>query len=55
MVNIREFLEYNQEVRSRYFEALAKLSSEEFMKNSEAIFHSIRNILILTLNAIDSG
>jgi len=40
-------------VRHRYFEALAKLSWDEFVKNREASFHSFRNIFIHTLGAID--
>lgn len=40
-------------MRHRYFEALAKLSWDEFVKNREASFHSFRNIFIHTLGAID--
>lgn len=53
MVDVRQLLEYNENVRHRYFEALAKLSWEEFVKNREASFHSLRNIFIHTLEAID--
>jgi uncharacterized damage-inducible protein DinB len=53
MVDVRELLKCNQEVRHRYFEVFTKLSWEEFMKNREASFHSIRNIFIHTLNAVD--
>jgi uncharacterized damage-inducible protein DinB len=53
MVEVRQLLEYNDKVRRKYFEALAKLSWEEFVKNREASFHSLRNIFIHTLGAID--
>jgi uncharacterized damage-inducible protein DinB len=53
MVDVIELLKYNQEVRHRYLETLTKLPWEEFTKNREASFHSIRNIFIHTLNALD--
>jgi uncharacterized damage-inducible protein DinB len=53
MVDIRELLNYNEEVRHRYFEALAKLPWDELIKNREASFHSLRNIFIHILGAID--
>ncbi len=53
MVEVKELLEYNEKVRHRYFEALAKLSWEEFVENREASFHSFRNIFLHTLGAID--
>lgn len=53
MVDVRQLLEYNEEVRRRYFEALAKLPWEEFTANREASFHSLRNIFIHTLGAVD--
>jgi uncharacterized damage-inducible protein DinB len=53
MVEVRKLLEYNEKVRHRYFEALAKLTWEEFVENREASFHSFRNIFIHTLGAID--
>jgi len=53
MVEIRKLLEYNENVRHRYFEALAKLPWDEFVKNREASFHSLRNIFIHTLGATD--
>lgn len=53
VVEVRQLLEYNEKVRHRYFEALAKLSWDEFVKNREASFHSLRNIFIHTLGAID--
>jgi uncharacterized damage-inducible protein DinB len=53
MVDVRKLLEYNESMRHRYFENLTRLSWEEFTKNREASFHSIRNIFIHTLNAVD--
>ena len=53
MVDIKELLEYNEGVRHRYFEKLAKMSWTEFSKNKEASFHSMKNIFIHTLGAVD--
>lgn len=53
LVDIRRLLEYNEKVRHRYFEALAKLTWREFVKNREASFHSLKNIFVHTLNAVD--
>ena len=53
MVDVRELFEYNREVRHRYFDALAKLPRNELVRNREASFHSIRNIFVHTLSAID--
>jgi uncharacterized damage-inducible protein DinB len=53
MVDVRELIEYNESVRQKYFRKLSRLSWEEFTKNREASFHSIRNIFIHTLGAID--
>jgi len=53
MVDVRKLIEYNEEVRHRYFDALAKLPWDELIKNREASFHSLRNIFIHTLGAID--
>ncbi len=53
MVDVQKLLEYNEIVRHRYFEKLTRLSWEEFTKNREASFHSIRNIFVHTLGAID--
>jgi uncharacterized damage-inducible protein DinB len=53
MVEVKQLLEYNEKVRHRYFEALAKLPWDEFVKNREASFHSLRNIFIHTLGATD--
>jgi uncharacterized damage-inducible protein DinB len=53
MVKIGELLRYNERVRREYFESLKKLSWDEFTKNREASFHSIRNVFIHTLNAVD--
>jgi uncharacterized damage-inducible protein DinB len=54
MVDVRKLLKYNESVRHRYFRKLARLSWEEFTKNREASFYSIRNIFIHTLGAIDN-
>jgi uncharacterized damage-inducible protein DinB len=53
MVEVKQLLEYNEKVRHRYFEALAKLPWDEFVKNREASYNSLRNIFIHTLDAID--
>ena len=53
MVDVRKLLEYNENVRHRYFETLTRLSWGEFTENREASFHSIRNIFVHTLSAID--
>jgi len=53
MVDVKELIEYNHEVRRRYFTALAKLPWEEFVKNREASWHSLRDIFIHTLHAVD--
>jgi len=53
MVDIRDLLAYNDVERRAFFKAFAKLSWEEFIKNREASFLSIRNIFIHTLNATD--
>jgi len=53
MVDVRELLEYNHIVRHRYFESFVRLSWDEFTKNREASFNSIRNIFVHTLGAID--
>lgn len=53
MVDIRALLEYNERIRRSYFDALCKLPWEEFTCNREASFHSMRNIFVHTLRAID--
>lgn len=53
MVDMKNLLEYNEEVRHRYFDALTKLPWDELVENREASFHSLRNIFIHTLGAID--
>lgn len=53
MVEIKELLEYSEQVRHRYFEALTKIPWTEFVKNREASFHSLRNIFIHMFGAID--
>jgi uncharacterized damage-inducible protein DinB len=53
IVAIKELLEYNETIRHRYFESIAKLSWDEFTKERGASFSSIRNIFVHTLGAID--
>ncbi|MCJ7469617.1 DinB family protein [Candidatus Bathyarchaeota archaeon] len=53
MVDVKSLLKYNESVRHRYFESLARLSWTEFTKNREASFNSFRNIFIHTLEAMD--
>jgi len=53
MVDVKALIEYNEEVRNRYFDSLRKLPWTEFAKNREASWHSMRNIFIHTLGAID--
>jgi uncharacterized damage-inducible protein DinB len=53
MVDIKELLEYNRQVRQRYLQALARIPWDELIRNREASFNSIRNIFIHTLKAID--
>jgi len=53
MVDIKKLLEYNETLRHRYFETFKKLPWREFTKNREASFHSMRNIFVHTLGAID--
>lgn len=53
MVDVKALIEYNEEVRHRYFDSLRKLPWAEFVKNREASWHSMRNIFIHTLGAVD--
>ncbi len=53
MVDIKELLKYNDDVRRRYFEVLEKVPWEEFTQNREASFNSMRNIFIHTMGATD--
>jgi uncharacterized damage-inducible protein DinB len=53
MVDVVSLLEYNENVRHRYFESLAKLPWKEYVKNREASFNSLRNIFIHTLETMD--
>jgi len=53
MVDVKKLLEYNETVRHRYFETFTKLSWDEFTENREASFHSMKNIFVHTLGAID--
>ncbi|MDQ1281192.1 MAG: hypothetical protein QG670_2456 [Thermoproteota archaeon] len=51
MVEIVELLQYNRDIRHKFFEILTQLPWEELIKNREASFNSLRNIFIHTLNA----
>lgn len=53
LVKVADLLEYNENARHRYFETLSKLPWNELTKNREASFHSIRNIFVHILSAID--
>jgi uncharacterized damage-inducible protein DinB len=53
MVEIKKLFEYNEEVRHRYLETLARMPWEELVMNREASFQSLRNIFLHTLNVID--
>jgi len=53
MVDVKKLLEYNETLRHRYFENFTKLSWDKFTKNREASFHSMKNIFVHTLSAID--
>jgi uncharacterized damage-inducible protein DinB len=53
MADVRELLEYNTYVRHKYLETLGQLPWKEFTKNREASFHSMRNIFVHTIGAID--
>jgi len=53
MVDIKKLLEYNEAVRHRYFQTFTKLPWKEFTKNREASFHSMKNIFVHTIGAID--
>lgn len=53
MVDIRKLIEYNEDVRHRYLNVLAKLPWNDFVKNRKASWHSLRNIFIHTLGAAD--
>jgi uncharacterized damage-inducible protein DinB len=53
MVDVQKLLEYNEEVRHRYFERFTRLSWKEFARNREASFLSIRSIFVHILSAID--
>lgn len=53
MVEVKDLLRYNQIIRHRYYEIIAKLTWDEFITNREASFNSIRNIFVHTLGATD--
>lgn len=53
MVTVRELLDYNTEVRRRYLATLATLPWSEVVRDREASWHSLRNILIHTMGAMN--
>jgi len=53
MVDVRELLRYNEEVRHKYFDTLAKLPWDRLTEDREASWHSLRNIFVHTMHAID--
>jgi uncharacterized damage-inducible protein DinB len=53
MVDVRKLIEYNQDIRHSYLDALAGLPWDEVTKNREASYHSLRNIFVHALNAMD--
>jgi uncharacterized damage-inducible protein DinB len=53
VVEVKHLLDYNEKIRHRYFEALEKLPWAEFVKDREASFHSMRNIFVHTLGAVN--
>ena len=53
MVDIKNLLAYNDAERRAFFKAFAKLTWDDFTKNREASFNSMRNIFVHTLGAID--
>jgi uncharacterized damage-inducible protein DinB len=53
MVDVQALIQYNVEVRHRYFATISKLPWEEIVKNREASWHSIRNIFVHTLSAVN--
>ena len=53
MVDVKELLAYNEAVRHRYFKTLTTLPWDDVVKNREASFHSLRNIFIHILNAMN--
>ena len=53
LVDVKKLLEYNRIERHAFFDKLTELTWEQFTENREASFHSIRNIFVHTLQAID--
>jgi uncharacterized damage-inducible protein DinB len=53
LVEVKKLLEYNRIERHAFFNKFTELSWEKFTENREASFHSMRNIFIHTLQAID--
>jgi len=50
MVSVKRLLAYNVAERHAFFEVFARMSWDEFVKNREASFNSIRNIFIHSIN-----
>ena len=53
MVEVSKLLEYNRIERRAFFTKFTELTWEQFTENREASFHSMRNIFIHTLQAVD--
>jgi uncharacterized damage-inducible protein DinB len=53
LVEVMKLLEYNRIERNAFFNKFTELTWEQFIENREASFHSMRNIFIHTLQAID--
>jgi uncharacterized damage-inducible protein DinB len=53
MVDVKDLLAYNQEIRHRYLDAIAKLPWSEAAKDRGASWGSIRNIFVHTMGATD--
>ena len=53
LVEVKKLLEYNRIERHAFFKKFTELTWEKFTENREASFHSMRNIFIHTLQAID--
>lgn len=53
LVDVKRLLEYNKIERHAFFKKFTELEWEKFTENREASFHSMRNILIHSLQAID--
>jgi uncharacterized damage-inducible protein DinB len=53
LVEVIKLLEYDRIERNAFFNRFTELTWEQFTENREASFHSMRNIFIHTLQAID--